>query len=88
MQKIIDEKIFTKLVGKKLRQIREKSGLSQTQFVILGLGYNRLETYAAQQKISKMETGKQPPTILELHLILSAFHIDFDNFIKDIIKKV
>jgi len=84
----VDEKKLAEVVGLELKKIRNERGLNQTDFAILCLGYNRFNGYAAQQKISKMETGKQAPTILELFLMLKALKIDFNQFIENILKKI
>ena len=84
----INEENAARVIGEELRKLREKKGFSQTQLAILALGYNKFEGTAGQGKISKIETGKQPPTIFELFFLLKELSVPFQTFISDILKKI
>ena len=66
-----------KLVGKNVKRIREKKGLTQEQFADLS-GFS-------QQYISSLEQGRRNPTIItiyELSAALDVSHVDLVRPIK------
>ena len=83
-----DEEKFKKVIGEEIFGIRKETGLNQTKFAILAFGYSVFNGDGGQQKVSKIETGKQAPTILELHTLLKVMKIDFNSFIQSISSQI
>ena len=85
---VFDEEKFKEAIGEDIFRIRKGTGLNQTKFAILTFGYSAFDGDGGQQKVSKVETGKQAPTILELHALLKVMKIDFNSFIHRILSQI
>lgn len=67
--------MITEIVGNRIKEIRNKQGLSQEK---LALKANLDRTY-----IAGVENGKRNPSIKSLEKIINALNIDFGYFFKD-----
>ncbi|MFN8488878.1 MAG: helix-turn-helix transcriptional regulator [Caldilineaceae bacterium] len=67
-----------KRFGEKLRLLRQRQGLSQTE---LGKQLGVQQSY-----VGKMERGEKLPTAMMLTKIAELFHVSFDQLMDDSIK--
>ncbi len=81
MYDIIDEDKFKEIIGQEIARLRKQKGWSQKHLGMVALGYTLLNHGNGQQKICKIENAHQRASILDLHLILTAFGVKFETFI-------
>lgn len=64
-----------KVVGKKIKELRESKGLSQVDLV------GKIEGNIDTTNISRIESGRTNPTLYTLHRIASALEVELTDLV-------
>lgn len=70
-----------KIIGAKIREARERAGISQSALGMVAFGYGNAEKNAAQLKIRKIEIGQQDITIAELIKVAEVLKIELKDIL-------